>query len=85
MPNSLRPPEDRFLCPWDSPGGHTGVGYHFLLQGIKPESPALAGGFFTTKPSGKPSFQVIGKEFKWQLFNLIQSSLFMFEKTEAQD
>ena len=22
------------LCPWDSPGKNTGVGYHFLLQGI---------------------------------------------------
>ena len=25
-----------FLCPWDSPGKNTGVGYHFLLQGIFP-------------------------------------------------
>ena len=24
----------RFLCPWDFPGKNTGVGYHFLLQGI---------------------------------------------------
>ena len=24
------------LCPWDSPGKNTGVGYHFLLQGIFP-------------------------------------------------
>ena len=23
----------RLLCPWDSPGKNTGVGYHFLLQG----------------------------------------------------
>ena len=22
----------RFLCPWDSPGNNTGVGFHFLLQ-----------------------------------------------------
>ena len=35
-------------------------GCHFLFQGIfstpgiKPASPALAGGFFTTEPSGKP-------------------------------
>ena len=28
------PPEDRFLCPWDSPGDNTGVGCHALLQGI---------------------------------------------------
>ena len=25
-----------FLCPWDSPGKNTGVGCHFLLQGIFP-------------------------------------------------
>ena len=24
----------RLLCPWDSPGKNTGVGYHFLLQGM---------------------------------------------------
>ena len=24
----------RLLSPWDSPGKNTGVGYHFLLQGI---------------------------------------------------
>ena len=41
------------VCPWDSPGKNTGVGCHSLLQGdlpypgIKPRSPALAGGFFT--------------------------------------
>ena len=27
---------DRLLCPWDSPGKNTGVGCHFLLQGIFP-------------------------------------------------
>ena len=26
----------RFLCPWDFPGKSTGVGCHFLLQGIFP-------------------------------------------------
>ena len=26
----------RLLCPWDSPGENTGVGCHFLLQGIFP-------------------------------------------------
>ena len=29
---ALQPP----LCPWDSPGKYTGVGYHALLQGIFP-------------------------------------------------
>ena len=35
--NSLRPHElqpTRLLCPWNSPGKNTGVGCHFLLQGI---------------------------------------------------
>ena len=37
--NSLRPhglQPARLLCPWDSPGTNTGVGCHFLLQGIFP-------------------------------------------------
>ena len=45
------------LCPWNSPGKNTGMGFHLLLQGdlpdpgIKPTSPALlalVGGSFTT-------------------------------------
>ena len=28
----------RLLCPWDSPGKNTGVGCHFLLQGMKVKS-----------------------------------------------
>ena len=34
---TLRPPglqPTRLLCPWNSPGKNTGVGCHFLLQGI---------------------------------------------------
>ena len=44
----------RLLCPGNLPGMDTGLGCHFLLlgnlldSGIKPESPAWAGGFFTT-------------------------------------
>ena len=43
-PHRLQPA--RLLCPWDSPGKNTGVGCHFLLQGIpdpgiQPGSPAL--------------------------------------------
>ena len=37
--NSLRPHRlqpARLLCPWDFPGKNTGVGCHFLLQGIFP-------------------------------------------------
>ena len=39
MSNSLQPHElqsSRFLCSWDFPGKNTGVGWHFLLQGIFP-------------------------------------------------
>ena len=32
QPYGLQPA--RPLCPWDFPGKNTGVGYHFLLQGI---------------------------------------------------
>ena len=34
QPHRLQPA--RLLCPWDSPGKHTGVGCHSLLQGIFP-------------------------------------------------
>jgi len=48
----------RLLCPWNFPGKNTGVGCHFLLQGIfltqwsEPSSPvsaALTGRLFTTE------------------------------------
>ena len=48
----------RLLCPWSFPSKDTGMGCHFLLQGIFPTqglnlvSPTLAGGFFTTVPPG---------------------------------
>ena len=56
------------LCPWNFPGKNTGVGCHFLLQGnlpnpgIKPLSPALTGGFFTTEPPGKPKHRGIRRK-----------------------
>ena len=48
----------------DFPGKNTGQGCHLLFQGssqpgtelMSPASPALAGGFFTIKPSGKPTW-----------------------------
>ena len=59
MCDSLRPHglwRARFLCPWNFLGKNTGVGCHFLLQGILQiqewnpglTSPALPGRFFTT-------------------------------------
>ena len=50
------------LRPWDYPGKNTGVGCHFLLQGIFPtqgfehtslKSPELAGGLLTTSTTWK--------------------------------
>ena len=41
VPDSLQPPGQqptRLPCPWDSPGKNTGVGCHFLLQGMKEKS-----------------------------------------------
>ena len=45
------------LCPWDFPGKNTdGLPFpppgDLPDPGIKPSSPALAGGFFTTEPPG---------------------------------
>ena len=55
VPNSLWPhglQPTRLLCPWDFPGKDTGVGGHFLLQGIFPPRDrtrvsCTAGRFFT--------------------------------------
>ena len=76
QPHGLYPA--RLLCPWNFPGKNTGVDCHFLLQGdppdpeIKPVSPALAGRFFTTEPSGKPRIQLDHsgneKDFKYKNF-----------------
>ena len=66
-PHGLK--SSRLLCPWDFPGKNTGVGSHFLLQGIFPThwsnprslaSPALTDGFFITTSPGEP---IQNKEF----------------------
>ena len=44
QPHGLQP--TRLLCPWDSPSKNTGIGCHFLLQGIF-QTQGLVGGFFT--------------------------------------
>ena len=60
LPYDLQPA--RLLCP----GKNTGVGCHFLLQGIFPIQglnshllhSCIAGGFFTAEPPGKPVYCV---------------------------
>ena len=59
---------DSFATPWalahqgpllmELPRQEYRSGLPFPSQGIKPASPALAGGFFTTKQPGKPSMSV---------------------------
>ena len=55
--DSLRPHGPQpitLLCPWDFPDKDTGVGCHFLLQEIKPGSPALQANSLTTELQRKP-------------------------------
>ena len=62
----LWPP--RLLCPWDSPGENTGVGCHFLLQGIfqtQGSNPRLLrlphwqAGSLTQAPPAKPLLTLV--------------------------
>ena len=57
LPHGLYPA--RLLCPWDFPSKNTQEGAILFSRGIpdpgiKLGSPALAAGFFTTEPPGKP-------------------------------
>ena len=65
----VRKQPTRLLCPWDSPGGNTGVGCHALLQGIFPTQGAnprllglllLAGRLLTTSATQKPQYLYTG-------------------------
>ena len=68
----------RLLCSWNFPGKNTGAGCHFLLRdlphpGEEPaslKSPALAGGFFTTRTT----WGVTDLEM-WKFLNRWPSSL----------
>ena len=60
IPHALEP--TRLLCPWDSPGKNTPVGWHLFPQGNRPDPgiepislvpPELAGRFFTAEPLWK--------------------------------
>ena len=61
MSDSATPWITGLLCSWGSPGKSTGVGMPFSSpgdlprSGIKPESSALAGGFFTAEPPREAS------------------------------
>ena len=48
---------------WDFPGKNTGEGCQFLLQGIEPVSPVLAGKLFPTESAGKPPISFETQQF----------------------
>ena len=65
---SPRQQPTRLTCPWDPPGKNTGVGSHFLLQGIFLTQGSnlhllqvsyTAGRFFTAEPPGKMTWEII--------------------------
>ena len=84
-PMDCSPP--RLLCLWNSPGKNTGVGSQFPSPvylpnpGIESGSPALAGGFFTTREV--PPYYPIEKKCIWYPFsstvnNIISNIGFFF-------
>ena len=71
----------RLLCPWDSPGKSTGVGYHALLQEISQSRNWIyiscvsyfAAGSLPIEPPGKPQIRVEGKHKRpWGLTHFSQ-------------
>ena len=70
-----RPP-----CPWDSPGKNTGVGCHFLLQGIFPTQGSNLGLLhcrqilYQLSPQGKPKNTGVGSPSLLQQIFLTQES-----------
>ena len=88
--NSVTHPMDcsppRLLCSWDFPGKNTGMGCHFLLQGILPTqrlnphllmSPALGGGLSTPVPLGKPLYLGLAPVTLRLLLSFFSSLLFI--------
>ena len=68
-PHRLQP--TRLLSPWNFLGKSTGVGCHFLLQGlpdpgIEPGSPVLQSDALPSEPPGKPVKRLINSALNWQ-------------------
>ena len=88
-PHGLQP--TRLLCPWDSPGNNTGVGYHSLLQGnlpnsgMEPRSPAVQADSSPSEPSAfhSPTYPQLWTHrpslFRalpyWELYSFLQRLL----------
>ena len=56
-PNGLQP--TRLLCPWDSPGKNTRVGFHALLQGTFPVHKVNPGGLSLLRSQILYSWQLL--------------------------
>ena len=84
QPHGLSPA--RLLCPWNFPGNNTGVGCHFLLQGIFPaqgSSPHLLHLLYWQTKSSTTS--TTWKAYIWNLaitvFKNLISSLFILSRS----
>ena len=69
----------RLFCPWDFPGKNTGVGCHFLLQGIfstqgSNQDSRIAGGCLPSEPPRKPMNAGVGSLSFFQGIFLIWES-----------
>ena len=69
-PHGLQP--TRLLCPWDFPGKGTGVGCHFLLQGIFPTQESNPGLLhcrqilYRLSYKGRPPQRIEKSNLSWQ-------------------
>ena len=62
----------RLLCPWDFSGKNTGVGYHFLLQGIFPTQESKSHSVVTVHPDPQTVFLqdlLLASRFWWLLLS----------------
>ena len=73
VPNSLWPhglQPIRLLCPWDFPGKDTGVGCHFLLQGLFPTQGSNPGLLHCRQILYRLSYK--GSPWKWKWSRSVQ-------------
>ena len=69
--------------PWGFPGKNTGMGCHFLLQGIKPMSPALLQQSFTARTCTSHSVLVLALKVHKLLREPGKSTRFRFSAISA--
>ena len=93
MSNSLQPHglwPTRFLCPWDFPDKDTGVGCHFLLQGIfttQGSNPCLLhwqAGSLPAAPPGKPLYNILEIKMPSQFASLQLFFLILLKRIQQR-